>query len=481
MKQLFANNAATTLNGGITNLSTSITVADGSRFPNPGAYEYFLVTIELGSDIEICECTGRSGNILTISRRGVEGTTAKSFLSGARVECRVTRDTLDRTSKAFKSLASIDALVAPKDSYSEGYICETFDPSGQPTVVVRRNGDTWRYLNYTLVATRTSGASSTTTNLNLSSTIDLTDLAEAKYIMQIVSGPLTGYMRMVTSGTSTSLAWTTPLPSAPGAGITVEIHKSNASMLLDAGLTSLPDFEAMLNAKVDKVAGKGLSTNDYDNTEKALLATHTTQISSLSTSVTSINGSITTLTNNLNTTNNNVAIAGTVNVKRYLAGTHTWNKPAGLKQIRVTCVGVGGASSTAWPGADAIQYTSFTSAAISASASDGYNSSIAINPTYQRALGGSGSAVGNVGNAITINGSAGTYEVPGFSAIGGVWGMGGPNSLNQDTVFSGMYGGGGGYVQAIFNASSLASTGTVTVPNAEGDGGGGLVIIEEIF
>lgn len=54
--------------------------------------------------------------------------------------------------------------------------------------------------------------------------------------------------------------------------------------LIDTSSTLLTKLNATskLAAKVDKVVGKDLSTNDYTNTDKALLATHTTQIASLS-------------------------------------------------------------------------------------------------------------------------------------------------------------------------------------------------------
>lgn len=68
LKEQFKNFAFTTLNGGINNSTTSITVTDGSVFPATGN---FRVRVSQ----EIMLCTARSSNTLTVVR-GYEGTTA---------------------------------------------------------------------------------------------------------------------------------------------------------------------------------------------------------------------------------------------------------------------------------------------------------------------------------------------------------------------------------------------------------------------
>jgi hypothetical protein len=83
--QLFANNAKTTLASGITSTQTSITVAPGtgSQFPSPvsgvSAFTLTLVSASSSSTYEICLCTARSGDTLTVVR-GQEGTTGQTFL-----------------------------------------------------------------------------------------------------------------------------------------------------------------------------------------------------------------------------------------------------------------------------------------------------------------------------------------------------------------------------------------------------------------
>lgn len=85
--QLFANNAKTTLASGISSAATSLTVASGTgaRFPTPvagvSAFKVTLVSVATPTNIEICLCTARSGDTLTITR-AQEGTTARAFVLG---------------------------------------------------------------------------------------------------------------------------------------------------------------------------------------------------------------------------------------------------------------------------------------------------------------------------------------------------------------------------------------------------------------
>lgn len=91
---VFKNNAKTTLASSLSNSATSATVTDGSVFPSLSAGEFFLVTFDDGSNNEICKCTARSGNTLTIVR-AQESTTARAFSSGDAAEGRVTAGVLE--------------------------------------------------------------------------------------------------------------------------------------------------------------------------------------------------------------------------------------------------------------------------------------------------------------------------------------------------------------------------------------------------
>lgn len=100
---LFANFARSTLAEGISASSTTLRVqsGDGALFPSPdaGAFITDIFTVLLFSldstEFEICYCTTRSDDTLTVER-GKEGTTALSFAAGAYVVHSVTKGFLDQ-------------------------------------------------------------------------------------------------------------------------------------------------------------------------------------------------------------------------------------------------------------------------------------------------------------------------------------------------------------------------------------------------
>ena len=99
---VFKNNAKTTLASSLSNSATSATVNDGSVFPSLSAGEFFLVTFDDGTNNEICKCTARSGNTLTIVR-AQESTTARAFSSGDSAEGRVTAGVLEQIQENIAS------------------------------------------------------------------------------------------------------------------------------------------------------------------------------------------------------------------------------------------------------------------------------------------------------------------------------------------------------------------------------------------
>lgn len=241
MKQLFANNAKTVLSGSLGISGTALVVADGSKFPSPGSFEYFLCTIELGSAVEIVMITSRTGNTMTIGGflesgqtvigRGQELSTAQTFAAGARAEARVTKNTLARLSTSLAQLSSIDLITSPGVAYNDGYVISTFDPFGNPVIALQRDQFTWRFPNFT---NQVSGAATagTTTSVTAAS-IAITGITSGKFLIQFTSGAETGKIRVVTTCAANVVSWTTPLSGAPVATDTFEILKSNASILFD--------------------------------------------------------------------------------------------------------------------------------------------------------------------------------------------------------------------------------------------------------
>jgi hypothetical protein len=76
MAEQIANNAASVLNGGITNVSGTIFVANGTPFPASGNFRALI-------DSELVLVGARSGGTMTALTRGVETTTAASHSNGA--------------------------------------------------------------------------------------------------------------------------------------------------------------------------------------------------------------------------------------------------------------------------------------------------------------------------------------------------------------------------------------------------------------
>src|SRR6266498_3931144 len=78
MTEQLANNAASTLNGGIDNVVTSLVVANGTVFPASGNFRILI-------DTELILVGARSGNTLSSLTRGIEATTATSHSNGVAV------------------------------------------------------------------------------------------------------------------------------------------------------------------------------------------------------------------------------------------------------------------------------------------------------------------------------------------------------------------------------------------------------------
>src|SRR5262245_1744120 len=100
-KQLFGNNASSLIAASISDSDLTIQVQNGfgALFPNPGADEYFLITLENDSgDIEVVKVTTSAVDLFTVpvGGRGQEGTSAQAWTNGqARVELRLTRGTME--------------------------------------------------------------------------------------------------------------------------------------------------------------------------------------------------------------------------------------------------------------------------------------------------------------------------------------------------------------------------------------------------
>lgn len=76
----------TALTAGISSSSTSITVLDGSTFPDGSTGSPFVIVIDRGlASEEKVLCYSRSGNTINVSQRGYDGPPASTHSSGAKV------------------------------------------------------------------------------------------------------------------------------------------------------------------------------------------------------------------------------------------------------------------------------------------------------------------------------------------------------------------------------------------------------------
>lgn len=115
-----ANNATSLLAAdiAISALELTVTPGEGDLFPALGLDEYFYCTLlDVDGNMEIVQVTARTGNVFTIIRAR-ENTTPKAFAAGARVELRITAqsvfDAVDATFDSL-SLSSLGVSATPTE------------------------------------------------------------------------------------------------------------------------------------------------------------------------------------------------------------------------------------------------------------------------------------------------------------------------------------------------------------------------------
>ncbi len=115
-----ANRANTTLNGSITDVTTTITVVDGNVFPSSGR---FKITIE----DEIIDIASRSTHVLTAESRGDEGTTGVAHSTAIAVAMQMTaghyetlRDGIIKTQEGYMRRPTVPSDAAAQAITSHG-------------------------------------------------------------------------------------------------------------------------------------------------------------------------------------------------------------------------------------------------------------------------------------------------------------------------------------------------------------------------
>lgn len=239
-KQLFANNAATTLAIPLLPGDVQLVVVDGSRFPVPDQSlgQYFKVTVEADGEFEIIEISGVSGNTLTVrggtSGRGKEGTIAETFIPGSVVECRVTRDTvadLHPTSAYLPRTDNVDLLPIPPETTSVAFYAGV-DDYNQVVFVYTLDDLLWNIPSYKEVASGTTISLGATSAVLVGATIEASP-PSGRFIIQFTSGAQRGQCRILTSFTSGSdlATWSTGLNGTITGEVTYTVYQSYSSIL----------------------------------------------------------------------------------------------------------------------------------------------------------------------------------------------------------------------------------------------------------
>lgn len=118
MSVKISNNATSTLSANISNSDTAIALptGDGAKFPSLSGSDWFPATIvDASGNIEIVKVTARASDTLTVSR-GQEGTTARAFVAGCRIDLRLTAAAIAEIQTNIADLQTLAATLAPLDS-----------------------------------------------------------------------------------------------------------------------------------------------------------------------------------------------------------------------------------------------------------------------------------------------------------------------------------------------------------------------------
>jgi len=267
-RRLYADNAKTTLASSVFPADTTITVTDGSLFPNPVDGDFFAVTIDAGTSArEIIHVYARSMNTFTSCVRGQEGTVAGGFGAGTRIENRATAQTyrdMARKVDRLGDIDSVDSLPTPVDTEANSYLTQSLDDQNAP-IVALKNNTRWSFTTHPFLVTASSVTSDSGSNALTSLGIGakLPDFQTGKYILSFISGPNQGLARLLTSVSADEVTWAgNALPNLYG--VEFEVYQSSVSAIVDSagqgGTGALDEVQQPVNLlPTDGTASTGIT------------------------------------------------------------------------------------------------------------------------------------------------------------------------------------------------------------------------------
>ena len=228
----FANNAVTTLVSGITNVATSITVTSAVAFPTLTGAQYFYCTLidaATGLVIEIVKVTAVVASVFTIVR-AQDGTTASAYLTGDKVELRLTRASLNDFPKLDEDNIFTASLTVTGHTTFEGVTSTGATGTGKlvydtsPTLVTPALGTPSALVGTNITGTATAfTASNVTTNANLTGPItsigNATSIASqtgtgTKFVVDNTPTLITPVLGVATATSINKMAITAPATSS---------------------------------------------------------------------------------------------------------------------------------------------------------------------------------------------------------------------------------------------------------------------------
>lgn len=220
---LFANNVSALLNNDVAPGDGSIVLASGqgAQFPSPVAGQFFVLTVQnlQSGALEICYCTARSGDLLTVER-AQEGTSAGTWLAAQSiVQLRLTKGMLEKLLQVRFTGADVDKYlrvqadgevlaedalfqVPPGISYLDANETHTAGKATAPIIINANSPGT--------VTLDMAESNAFTVNVGAAIALSLTNAQDGQTLNLLIKQGATGYAVTFTAG-----QWTWPGGTVP--------------------------------------------------------------------------------------------------------------------------------------------------------------------------------------------------------------------------------------------------------------------------